>query len=138
MIPDSRGLSFLPQPPSDIKGILTWAGRLIYVLRNYQPVIYNVFSATYDSNIEYSPSFANILKLETVNSVGGCTLTAKSGRIGPVWIIITNDGTSGKTITFSTGFSAAGNLVGIVNKTAVLEFISDGTTLWEVSRKENL
>jgi len=136
MIPDSRLFDILPQPPRESKDLLAWAGRLINVLRNYKPSIYNVFTGEYSSAVEYNPSFSNILKLTT--SGGNCTLTTKSGRVGPVWIIITNDASAPRTITFSTGFQAAGNLVGVVNKTAVLEFISDGSVLWEVSRKENL
>ncbi len=99
---------------------------------------YNIFTTAYASTLEFSPSFSNILKFTTVHATGNCTITAKIGKVGPVWIIITNDATSGKVITFGSGFSSAGTLTGTASKTAVLMFISDGETLWEVSRKENL
>lgn len=47
--------------------------------------------------------------------------------------IILNDATP-RTITFSTGFSASATVVGTASRRAVVKFISNGTTFYEVSR----
>jgi hypothetical protein len=138
MIPDSRLFEAWPNPPEKEGEILSWARRLMYKLTAERTELYNVFTTAYASAIEFSPSFSNILKFTTVHATGNCTVTARTGKIGPVWLVITNDATSGKVITFGAGFSSAGTLTGTASKTAVLMFISDGETLWEVSRKENL
>lgn len=65
---------------------------------------------------------------ETVNASG----TQIAGQM--VTLIITNDATLARTITLGTGFASAGVLIGTTLKTAVLNFVSDGTTLWEMSR----
>ena len=134
MIPDSRLFETWPLAPLDEKGLLDWAKRLIVKLQSLKTDPYNVFTETYASTIEYSPSYANILRLTTVHATGNCTINARTGRVGPVWIIITNDATSGKTITFGTGFTSAGTLSGTASKTAVIGFISDGSSLFEMSR----
>lgn len=45
---------------------------------------------------------------------------------------ILDDGT--RTITFGTGFKAAATIVGVDTKVATITFVSDGTSLWEISR----
>lgn len=138
MIPDSRILEVWPLAPMNETGLVEWARKLMVKLTGQKTDIYNVFTPVYASAIEYSPSFANILKIFTTQDVGDCEISAKIGRIGPVWIIISNDGGHGKDITFGSGFSSAGILNGVKNETAVLEFISDGTILWEVNRIQGL
>ena len=50
-------------------------------------------------------------------------------------IIITNDATSAKTITFGSNFTANGTLTASgVSKKTTIQFISDGTSFVEVSR----
>ena len=65
---------------------------------------------------------------QTINATG----TQVAGQ--RIILIITNDGTSGRTITFGTGFRAASTIVGTISKAATIQFVSDGTSLFEVSR----
>jgi hypothetical protein len=65
---------------------------------------------------------------ETVNASG----TQKDGQM--MYLLITNDATSARTITFGTGFKPSGTIVGTVNKSATITFRSDGTNWWETGR----
>lgn len=47
----------------------------------------------------------------------------------PLVLVITNDSTSARTISFGTGFNSTRPLAGTVGKAAVLRFISDGTKM---------
>lgn len=49
--------------------------------------------------------------------------------------IILNDGTSPRTITFTTGFSASATIIGTINLVATIHFESNGTKFYEVSRQ---
>lgn len=49
-------------------------------------------------------------------------------------MIITNDGAEARTITFGTKLKSSGNIVGTINKVAVVTFVSDGTDYYESSR----
>ncbi len=136
ILPDLRNVfNQIPKAPTTEGGLLEWARRLVQVLSSRDEVpLYNVYTPDYASTLEFSPSVSNILRITTVHATGNCTINARTGKIGPVWLIITNDGTSGKTITFGTGFVDSGNLTGTANKTAVVGFISDGVSLYETSR----
>jgi hypothetical protein len=68
---------------------------------------------------------------------GDRTLTAKVPQSGKaVWLEIIANGTTSRTMTFSTGFKATGNLATgtTSSKVFLLCFISNGTNLYEVSR----
>ena len=65
------------------------------------------------------------------------TIDATPAKSGPVWFIISNDATP-RTVTFGTNFLTTGTLVGTANKTAVIAFLSDGFTLYELSRTTGL
>ena len=64
------------------------------------------------------------------------TITAPNTQIAgqELKLIIGNDGTLPRTITFSTGFDANGTVIGITNATSTISFISDGNNFQEFSR----
>lgn len=51
---------------------------------------------------------------------------------------ITNDGTLARVITFGTGLLALGTLTGIILKTSIVRFISNGSTFRELGRTVGL
>jgi hypothetical protein len=53
-------------------------------------------------------------------------------------VVIINDATSGKTITFGTNFKPTATLVGTASKTATVSWLSDGTNWYEVGRSTGL
>lgn len=65
---------------------------------------------------------------ETVNASG----TQVAGQ--RMTLIIVNDATLARTITFGTGFKPSATIVGTVSKAATIDFISDGTNWWETNR----
>lgn len=65
---------------------------------------------------------------ETVNASG----TQRAGQ--RMDLLILNDGTAPRTITFGTGFKPSATIVGTNNKLATICFTSDGTNWWETSR----
>lgn len=69
---------------------------------------------------------------ETVNATG----TQVAGQV--MIFLIANDATSARTITFGTGFKPSATIVGMMSKTASIAFVSDGTSLWELSRTSGL
>lgn len=90
---------------------------------------------TYASPTSVDATLGNIHTVTTVNATGSVTFNfAAAPRAGVYKFIITNDGTSGKTITFGTSFKPNGTLVGTTSKTAVVTFVSDGTNAWESGR----
>lgn len=92
---------------------------------------------TYAAPTSVNVALGNVFTVTTVNATGSVTFNATSGGTAGqhVYIIITNDATSGKTITWGTNFKPqAATLVGITSKTSTIEFLSDGTSLWEISR----
>ena len=64
------------------------------------------------------------------------TLTAANvGVIGDkLTLLITNDGTTGRVLTFGTGFQSTGTLTGTISKKAQITFRSNGTYWYEVAR----
>lgn len=130
----------IPRAPSSMDELIRWAGDVVVAMEKIRDKNndVNVYSPEYASAITYRPSVSNILELTTVHATGDCTITAKTGKIGTFFIIIHNDATSGKTITFGTGFVVTSTLVGTASKTAIVEFLSNGTSLYEVSRKTGL
>ena len=76
---------------------------------------------------------------ETANPNAATINASVVGTAGQhIWVLIINDATSGKTITFGTNFKPNGTLTGTVNKAAVVQFVSDGTTWYEVARTTGL
>lgn len=130
----------VPRAPSNLDELVRWAGDIVVSMEKIRDKNndVNVYTPEYASAVEYRPSVSNILELTTVNAIGDCTITAKTGKIGSFFVIIHNDATLAKTITFGTGFSVTSTLVGTVSKTAIVEFLSNGTTLYEVNRKTGL
>jgi hypothetical protein len=93
---------------------------------------------SYASTITLDVTKGNVHKTTTVNATGNATINASAGGVAgesqQMTIVITNDATSGKTITFGTNFSSAGTLVGTTSKTATITFVSDGVTWYETGR----
>ena len=103
-------------------------------------LIGGIDAMTYASVISLPINAALLHKTTTVNATGNATINASGGgSAGQVmYIMITNDATSGKTITFGTNFKPNGTLVGTTSKTAMLTFVSDGVNLYETSRVTGL
>jgi len=98
----------------------------------------NVF--TYAATISLIISLVNVYKTTTIDAVGNATINASNqGTPGQmISILITNDATSNKVITFGNNFKSSGTLTGTTNKTAVVSFISDGINFYELSRVTGL
>jgi len=79
-------------------------------------------------------------KIRTAPSAGNAVLGASTGGLPGqhMWIIISNDATSAKTITFGANILSSGPLNGSAGKSATLHFVSDGTAWYEVSRTSGL
>jgi hypothetical protein len=45
-------------------------------------------------------------------------------------VLIINDATAARTITFGTNFKANGTLTGTVSNAAMVQFVSDGSNLY--------
>ena len=73
---------------------------------------------------------------QTCTTTTAHTLTAANvGVIGDnLTLLITNDATTGRVITFGTGFQSTGTLTGTISKKAQVTFRSNGTYWYEVSR----
>jgi hypothetical protein len=74
-----------------------------------------------------------------ISPTGDETISAASGGIAGqrATFILVNDG-SVRTITFSTNFKPSATLAGSANKTATIEFRSDGTNWYETNRTTGL
>jgi len=94
----------------------------------------------YAASLTLQTTAGDMHKTTTSNTVGNANINAATpGLPGQhMWIIITNDQISGKTITFANNFKSAGPLKGSPGKSATLQFISDGTVWYEVARTTNL
>jgi len=90
----------------------------------------------YAATISLAMDQNNSHKITTVHATGNATINATNGGTAGmvVQVLIVNDATSGKTITFGTNFRAASTLVGTVSKAAVVTFLSDGTSWFETGR----
>jgi len=68
------------------------------------------------------------------------TLTATSnGVLGDnLTLLITNDATSGRILTFGSGFQSTGTLTGTISKKAQITFRSNGSAWYEVARSLNM
>jgi hypothetical protein len=101
---------------------------------------HKVNALTYASPTSVDITLGNVHTVTTVNATGSVTFNATSGGTAGqiIWIRITNDATSGKTITFGTNFKPTATLVGTTSKTATISFISDGTSWWEHGRSTGM
>jgi hypothetical protein len=96
--------------------------------------------------IAYQPAMlldvtaGDVHKIRTAPNVGSATLNAgTAGLAGQhMWIIVSNDNTAPKTITFGANFLTTGALTGAVGRSATIHFISDGTAWYEVARTVGL
>ncbi len=91
---------------------------------------------TYATTIAMDVSKTLQQKVTTVNATGNATINASvGGQAGQeLKILIVNDSTSGKVITFGTNFKSSGTLTGTTSKSALISFISDGTNWYEQFR----
>ena len=125
----------IPAAPRDDAGIMTWAKQLVAALQLRDlKESYKVTTPELGSTLVFSPSLGNICSISADRDI---TILANAKKVGPMWFVIANDSTP-RTITFGTGFRSAGALVGTANKAAVLGFISEGNSFFEVSRLTNL
>ena len=94
----------------------------------------------YAATISLDVTKPNLHKTTTVNATGNATINASAvGTAGQhMWILIVNDATSGKVITFGTNFRSSGTLTGTASRQATIHFISDGVSWSEVARTLNL
>jgi hypothetical protein len=95
---------------------------------------------TYASTITLETTAGDMHKTTTNNAIGNAIINAATpGLPGQhMWIIVANDQLSAKTVTFGQNFRSTGPLSGTPGKSATLQFISDGSVWYEVSRSSNL
>lgn len=96
----------------------------------------NLDSMTYAGTISLDVTLGNVHKTITTSVVGNATINASAAGVAgqEITIIIANDVTAGRTITFGTNFRSTGTIVGTANKVATIRFVSDGTSWYETSR----
>jgi len=94
----------------------------------------------YARTLSLETTAGDVHKTTTNNSVGNATINAATAGLPGqhMWVIITNDQISPKTVSFGNNFKSAGALTGTPGKSATLQFISDGTAWYEVARTRNL
>jgi hypothetical protein len=97
-------------------------------------------SPSYETVMTLDVTAGDLHKIRTTPGAGNGTVAASTGGLPGqhMWIIITNDNTSPKTITFATNLRSAGPLAGAAGKTATIHFVSDGTAWYEVARTVGL
>lgn len=103
----------------------------------------NVFSSnvfTYASTVTLDVRQVLLNKTTTINAVGNATINLSGGGVAGQMIVvmIINDATSGKTVTFGTFFKPSATVGGTASKVAVVTFISDGNNFYETSRTTGL
>ena len=103
-------------------------------------VIASMDTIPYRATMTLDVTAGDVHKIRTVPSGGNATLSAATAGLAGqhMWIIITNDNTSAKTITFSTNLLSSGPLAGMIGKSATIHFVSDGTAWYEVARTMGL
>jgi hypothetical protein len=94
----------------------------------------------YASSIALDVTAGDLHKTLTAPAGGNSTINASTGGLPGqhMWIIISNDTVSAKTVTFGTNFRSSGPLTGVSGKAATLQFVSDGAAWYEVGRMLNL
>lgn len=97
-------------------------------------------TVTYATTISLDVNNCTVHKTTTTSAVGNATINA-SGKGLPgqiLYIIVVNDATSNRTITFGTNFKPSATLVGTTTKAATIGFVSDGTNWYELFRTTGL
>lgn len=96
----------------------------------------NLDNPTYAATISLDVTQGNVHKITTTSAIGNATINASAAGVAgqEITIIITNDSSAGRTITFGSNFKPSGTIVGTASKTATIRFASDGTSWWETSR----
>ena len=94
----------------------------------------------YAPTVTLETTAGDVHKTTTSNAVGNATINATTAGLPGqhMWVIVVNDQLSGKTVSFGNNFKSAGPVMGSPGKSATLQFISDGTTWYEVARTANL
>lgn len=87
-------------------------------------------------NTDLTAIFAVSTYASLVTATGNTTvITSGTYNAGAIkTILVTNDAANPRTLTFGTGFRSTGVLTGTNSKIMLIQFLSDGTTLNEVSR----
>lgn len=90
----------------------------------------------YASTITLDITRDDFHKTTTINATGNATINASGAGLAgqEMTILIVNDATSGKVITFGTNFKSSGTLTGTTSKSAVINFKSDGLNWYEQYR----
>ncbi len=103
-------------------------------------VISSMDSPPYQAAMILDVTAGDVHKVRTVPSGGNATLSASTAGLAGqhMWIIVANDTTSAKTITFGANLLNAGPLAGAIGKSATIHFVSDGTAWYEVARTVGL
>jgi hypothetical protein len=83
---------------------------------------------TIDTGVRHLQAAWTAGQAETVN-ISGTPLDGQE-----LTLLITNDATLGRLITFNTGFSANGTGLGIISKRSLFRFYAIGGTFYEASR----
>lgn len=103
--------------------------------RRVTPTI-NVLTASSTTDITLNVSKGEVFKLTPTGSanINASMITANVGQ--RVTLIVLTSGSNSYTMTFNTNFLTTGTLAtGVTTaKTFVIDFVSNGTTLIEVSR----
>jgi hypothetical protein len=94
----------------------------------------------YATSISLDVTSGNLHKTTTVDATGNATINASGVGVAgqSITLLITNDATAPKTITFGTNFVSSGPLVGTASKSALITFWSDGTSWYESARTTGL
>jgi hypothetical protein len=103
-------------------------------------VISTMDSTPYQAAMTLDVTAGDVHKIRTAPTGGNSTLSAATAGLPGqhMFIIIANDNTSAKTITFGPNLLNAGPLIGVIGKSATIHFVSDGTAWYEVSRTVGL
>jgi hypothetical protein len=94
----------------------------------------------YQAIMNLDVTAGDLHRIRTAPGAGDAVLNSTTGGLAGqhMWIIISNDARSAKTISFGANFLSSGPLAGTVGKSATLHFVSDGTAWYEVSRTVGL
>jgi hypothetical protein len=103
-------------------------------------VISSMDSMPYQAAMTLDVTAGDVHKIRTAPNGGNATLSAATAGLAGqhMWIIISNDNTSAKTITFGANLLSAGPLAGTMGRSSTIHFVSDGTAWYEVSRTVGL
>lgn len=91
-------------------------------------------SIPYTATVSLDPTTGTLFVLGSIT--GALTINATSGgKAGQkISILLPNDASSGRVVTFGTNFKSSGTLTGTTSKTASITFESDGTNWYEIAR----